>query len=147
MIPMFPIDELMEIIQGPDFPTGGIICGRAGIRRGYYTGRSTIVGPRTDADRGAQRRRDRIIVSEIPYQQFRDRVIERIAAWSTRAASKGSRGFATRAILKEPVRLVIELKRDADPDVVLNQLYQFSPLQDSFSHHSLGAGRRQTAAD
>jgi DNA gyrase subunit A len=69
---------------------------------------------------------------EIPYQQFRDRVVERSPRWSTRAI-KGISGIRDESDLKEPVRLVIELKRDADPDVVLNQLYQFSPLQDTFS--------------
>jgi DNA gyrase subunit A len=77
--------------------------------------------------------RSRIIVSEIPYQQYRDRVIEKIAALVNGDRIKGISGIRDESDLNEPVRLVIDIKRDADPDVVLNQLYQFSPLQDSFS--------------
>ncbi len=127
------IDELMEIIPGPDFPTGGVICGRSGIRRGYRTGRSTIVVRAKCKIEEMKGNRSRIVVSEIPYQQYRDRVIERIAALVNEDKIKGISAIRDESDLKEPVRLVIELKRDADPDVVLNQLYQFSPLQDSFS--------------
>ncbi len=127
------IDELMEIIPGPDFPTGGIICGRAGIRRAYRTGRSTIVVRGKCAIEEMKGNRSRIVVTEIPYQQYRDRVIEKIAALVNGEKVKGISGIRDESDLKEPVRLVIELKRDADPDVVLNQLYQFSPLQDTFS--------------
>ncbi len=131
--PETTIDELMEIIPGPDFPTGGIICGRAGIRRAYRTGRSTIVVRGKCKIEEMKGNRSRIVVSEIPYQQYRDRVIEKIAALVNGEKVKGISGIRDESDLKEPVRLVIELKRDADPDVVLNQLYQFSPLQDTFS--------------
>lgn len=131
--PDVSLEELMEIIPGPDFPTGGVICGRAGIRRGYKTGRSTIVVRAKCKIEEMKGNRSRIVVSEIPYQQYRDRVIERIAALVNDEKIKGISGIRDESDLKEPVRLVIELKRDADPEVVLNQLYQFSPLQDSFS--------------
>jgi DNA gyrase subunit A len=131
--PDVSIDELLEIIKGPDFPTGGIICGRAGIRRGYYTGRSTIVVRARAVIEEHKKDRYRIVVSEIPYQQFRDRVIERIAALVNDDRIKGISEVRDVSDLKEPVRIEIYLKRDADPEVVLNQLYQFSPLQDSFS--------------
>ena len=130
--PDVSVDELLEIVQGPDFPTGGVICGRSGIRRGYHTGRSTIT-VRARARIEEQKKRNRIVVTEIPYQQFRDRVIERIAGLVNDGRISGISGIRDESDLKEPVRLVIDLKRDADPDVVLNQLYQFSPLQDSFS--------------
>ena len=131
--PGVSIDELLEIVEGPDFPTGGMICGRSGIRRGYHTGRGTIVlRARTRIEEHAKGR-FRIVVSEIPYQQFRDRVVERIAALVNSDKIKGISGIRDESDLKEPVRLVIDLKRDADPEVVLNQLYQYSPLQDSFS--------------
>jgi DNA gyrase subunit A len=130
--PQTAIDMLMEIIKGPDFPTGGIICGRSEVRRGYYTGRGTIT-VRARARIEVHNKRNRIVVSEIPYQQFRDRVIERIAALVNEGRIAGISGIRDESDLKEPVRLVIDLKRDADPEVVLNQLYQFSPLQDSFS--------------
>ncbi len=131
--PEVTIDELMEIVEGPDFPTGGVICGRSGIRRGYYTGRGTIVVRARARIEEQSKGRTRIIVSEIPYQQFRDRVIERIAALVNEGRIKGIAGIRDESDLNEPVRLVVDIKRDADPEVVLNQLYQFSPLQDSFS--------------
>ena len=131
--PDVSIDELMEIIPGPDFPTGGIICGRSGIRKGYHTGRSTVVvRAKTTIEEGAKNR-SRIIISEIPYQQARDRLEERIAALVNEGKIAGISGLRNESDLKEPVRLILELKRDADPDIVLNQLYQYSPLQDSFS--------------
>lgn len=131
--PDVSIEELMDIVPGPDFPTGGVICGRGGIRRGYRTGRSTIVVRARAKIEEMKGNRSRIVVSEIPFQQYRDRVIEKIAALVNGDKIKGISAIRDESDLKEPVRLVIELKRDADPDVVLNQLYQFSPLQDTFS--------------
>lgn len=131
--PSVSIDELMEIVEGPDFPTGGIICGRSGIRRGYHTGRGTVVVRARARIEEQAKGRNRIVISEIPYQQFRDRVVERIAALVNSDKIKGISGIRDESDLKEPVRLVVDLKRDADPEVVLNQLYQYSPLQDSFS--------------
>ncbi len=130
--PEVSIDELMEIIPGPDFPTGGIICGRAGIRQAYRRGRSTIIlRARTTIEE--KKNRSRIIVHEIPFQQFRDRVIEKIADLVRGDRIKGISGIRDESDLKEPVRLVIDIKQGHDPEVVLNQLYQFSPLQDTFS--------------
>lgn len=131
--PEVSIDELMEVVEGPDFPTGGVVCGRAGIRRGYYTGRGTIVVRARAKIEEPTKNRHRIVVSEIPYQQFRDRVVERIAALVNGDKIKDISGIRDESDLKEPVRLVIDIKRGGDPDVVLNQLYQFSPLQDTFS--------------
>ena len=131
--PDISIDEIMEVCPGPDFPTGGIICGRTGIRRGYHTGRSTIVLRARARIEEFGKNRNRIVVSEIPFQQARDRVEERIAALVNEDRIKGISAIRNESDLKEPVRLILELKRDADPEVVLNQLYQFSPLQESFS--------------
>ena len=131
--PDISVDELLEICPGPDFPTGGVICGRAGIRRGYHTGRSTIVLRAKTRVEDFGKNRKRIVVNEIPYQQARDRVEERIAIAVQEGKIPGISACRNESDLKEPVRLVLELKRDADPDVVLNQLYQFTPLQDSFS--------------
>ena len=130
--PEATIDEICEIIPGPDFPNGGIICGRWNIRQAYRTGRSTIVlRARTSIEEN--KNRSRIVVHEIPYQQFRDRVVERIAALVREQRIKGISGIRDESDLNEPVRLVIDIKQGHDPEVVLNQLYQFSPLQDSFS--------------
>ncbi len=130
--PNVSIDELLEIIPGPDFPTGGIICGRSGIRRGYHTGRGTVV-VRARAHIEEMDRGYRIVVTEIPYQQARDRVEERIAALVNEGRIPDIRAIRNESDLDEPVRLILELKRDADPEIVLNQLYKFSPLQDTFS--------------
>ncbi|MEP3831522.1 DNA gyrase/topoisomerase IV subunit A, partial [Rhodopirellula bahusiensis] len=131
--PETSLDELCEIIPGPDFPTGGIICGRAGVRRGYKTGRSTMVVRARCQVEEMKGNRSRIVITEIPYQQYRDRIIEKIAALVNGDRIKGISGIRDESDLKEPVRLVVELKRGEDPDVILNQLYQFSPLQDTFS--------------
>ena len=131
--PDVSIDELLEIVEGPDFPTGGVICGRAGIRRAYHTGRCPIVVRAKAIIEEGKKGRKRIVVKEIPYQQARDRVVEKIAALVNDGRIKGISAIRDESDLKEPVRLIIELKRDADADVVLNQLYQYSPLQDSFS--------------
>ena len=131
--PEVSVDELLDIVHGPDFPTGGVICGRSGIRRGYHTGRSTIIVRGKARIEETAKGRSRIVITEIPYLQQRDRVEERIAALVNEGRIPGISGIRNESDLKEPVRLVIELKRDADPEVVLNQLYQFSPLQDTFS--------------
>lgn len=131
--PDVSVDELMGVIPGPDFPTGGIICGRQAIRRAYHTGRSTIsVRARCHIEE-SKKGRSRIVVSEIPFQQTRDGVVEKIAALVKTDKIKGITGIKDISDLKEPVKLLIDLRSDADPNVVLNQLYQFSPLQDSFS--------------
>lgn len=131
--PSVSMDELLQIVEGPDFPTGGIICGRAGIRQGYYTGRGTIVVRARAEIQEKAKNRYQIIVTEIPFQQFRDRIVEKIGALVNGDKIKGISGVTDLSDLKEPVRIAIDIKRDADPDVVLNQLYQFSPLQDTFS--------------
>ena len=130
--PDVSIDELLEIVPGPDFPTGGMVCGRAGLRRGYHTGRSTIV-VRARAHIEEHNKRERIVITEIPFQQARDRIEERIAALVNEGKIPGISAIRNESDLKEPVRLICDLKRDADANVVLNQLYEFSPLQDSFS--------------
>jgi len=125
--------ELLQIIPGPDFPTGGIVMGREALARGYLTGRSTItLRARAHVEEFAKNR-SRIVVTEIPYQQTRDAIEEKIAELVNEDRIKGISAIRNESDLKEPVRLILELKRDADPEVVLNQLYQFSPLQTSFS--------------
>jgi DNA gyrase subunit A len=130
--PDISLHDLVRHIPGPDFPTGGVICGRTGIMRGYQTGRSTVVvRARTTIENTGKK--SRIIIHEIPYQQARDRVEERIAQLGAEGKIPGIASVDNESDLHEPVRLIVNLKRDADPDVVLNQLYKFSPLQDSFS--------------
>jgi DNA gyrase subunit A len=129
------ISEIMTVLPGPDFPTGGIICGVSGILKSYRTGRSTIV-VRSQCDIvgvPGKKNRFKIVVSELPFQQTRDGVVEKIARLVKDEKVKGISGIKDLSDLKEPVKLEIEIKSDADADVVLNQLYKFSPLQTSFS--------------
>ncbi len=127
------ISDIMTVLPGPDFPTGGIICGRSGIQRAYQTGRSTIVVRSKCHIEEYKKNRYRIVVSEIPYQQVRDTVVEKIAALVKGDKVKGISAIKDLSDLKEPVKLLIDVRSDADPEIVLNQLYQFSPLQTSFS--------------
>ncbi len=134
--PESSIHDLMTVLPGPDFPTGGIICGKAGILKAYHNGRSTIaVRARCEIEeyKKGKSTRNRIVISELPFQQTRDSVVEKIAKLVKTDKVKGIVDIKDLSDLKEPVKLFVELKNDADPDVVLNQLYQFSPLQTSFS--------------
>ncbi len=131
--PGLSMAELLEIVPGPDFPTGGIVMGREALLRGYVTGRSTITLRARAHVEEFGKNRSRIVVTEIPYQQTRDAIEEKIAELVNEDRIKGISAIRNESDLKEPVRLILELKRDADPEVVLNQLYQFSPLQTSFS--------------
>ncbi len=131
--PELSMAELLELVPGPDFPTGGIVMGREALMRGYLTGRSTITLRARAHVEEFGKNRHRIVVTEIPYQQTRDAIEEKIAELVNEDRIKGISAIRNESDLKEPVRLILELKRDADPDVVLNQLFQFSPLQTSFS--------------
>jgi DNA gyrase subunit A len=126
--------ELMEHIPHPDFPTGGIIMGRQGVVDGYRTGRGKIV-LRARAEIVEERGRNQIIIREVPYQQTRNRLAEQIGELVKDERIKGISAMRDESSARngEPVRLVIDLKRDADPTLVLNQLYQFSPLQRTVS--------------
>ena len=134
--PECSISEIMNVLPGPDFPTGGIICGRAGILKAYHNGRSTIrlrAQCEIESYKKGKSTRNRIVVSEMPFQQSRDNVVEKIAKLVKEDRVKGIVDIKDLSDLKDPVKLYIELKNDADPDVVLNQLYKYSPLQTSFS--------------
>ena len=131
--PESSIDEIMEVLPGPDFPTGGVICGRAAIRQGFHTGRSTIVVRARCRIEEHRKNRHRIVVTEIPFQQTRDAIVEKIASLVNGDKVKGISAIQDVSDLKEPVKLHIDVKQGADPDVILNQLYQYSPLQSSIS--------------
>jgi len=133
--PEISIDELIEEMPGPDFPTGGVICGEAGIRRGYLTGRSTVV-LRAKTEFTTEKQNDVIVVSEIPYLETRDRIRAKLEVLVRDERIKGiSRivDLTDRNVPPWQVRLHIVLKREADREVVLNQLFQFSPLQSTVS--------------
>ena len=129
------ITQIMTVLPGPDFPTGGTICGRSGIIKSYQTGRSTIAVRAKCEILPIPKKKNRfkIVVNELPYQQTRDGVVEKIANLVKTDRVKGISGIRDLSDLKEPVKLEIEIKSDADADVVLTQLYKYSPLQTSFS--------------
>jgi DNA gyrase subunit A len=131
--PDITIDELMEIVQGPDFPTGGIICGRGRLREAYVTGRSNVVVRARVKFEEGKGGRTSIVVTEIPFQQTRDALVKKIAELAEDDRIAGISRVIDESDRRDPVRIVIELRRDADRDVVLNQLYQLSPIQDTFS--------------
>ncbi|MFW2853555.1 DNA gyrase subunit A [Sphingomonas sp. TX0543] len=129
-------EELMEIVPGPDFPTGAIILGRSGARSAYATGRgSIIVRSRHVVEEGRGDRRS-IVLTEIPFQQGKNALVEKIAE-----AAKDKRIEGVSDIRDESnrlgVRIVIDLKRDATPEVVLNQLWRHTPAQSSFPANML----------
>jgi DNA gyrase subunit A len=130
------IEELFEIVPGPDFPTGGLILGRTGCRSAYETGRgSIIVRSRHIVEEGRGDKRS-IVLTEIPFQQGKNALVEKIAE-----AVKDKRIEGVSDIRDESnrlgVRVVIDLKRDATPEVVLNQLWRHSPAQSSFPANML----------
>ena len=134
--PDITIQELMEIVPAPDFPTGGLIMGRAGARAAYHTGRGSIImRGRTEVE---EIRKDRtaIIVTEIPYQVNKVRLIERIAECVQDKIIEGISDLRDESD-RDGVRMVIELKRDAMADIVLNQLFKHTPLQTSFGVNML----------
>jgi DNA gyrase subunit A len=143
--PDISTEQLMEHVPAPDFPTGGTILGRSGARKAYLEGRgSVIIRAKTHVE---ELRKDRwaIIIDEIPFQVNKASMIEKIAE---QVREKRIEGIATVADESDRVgvRVVIELKRDATPDVVLNQLWRFSPMQVSFGCNmlALNNGRPET---
>ncbi len=122
------------IFKGPDFPTGGIICGQQGIMEGYTTGRGKIV-LRARAEIVEEGRTAQIVIKEVPYQQTRNRLAEEIGRLVKEERIKGVSEVRDESSERqgEPVRLVVYLKRDADPHLILNQLYEFSPLEKTVS--------------
>ena len=123
------LEELMEHIKGPDFPTGGIIMGRSGIRAAYATGRGKIT-LRAKAEIEEHKNRMRIVVTEIPYMVNKARLIESIAGLVKEKRIEGISDLRDESD-RDGMRIVIELKRDANAQVVLNRLYTFSQLQDT----------------
>jgi len=130
--PDVTIDDLMQVIKGPDFPTGALICGTEGIKEGYRTGRGTItVRARAHVETSKSGKKS-IVVTEIPYQLNRDNILERIAELVREEQLKGISDIRNESD-REGSRLVIDLKKGEDEEVVLNQLYKHTKLQDSFS--------------
>ena len=140
--PDITLDELLEHVPGPDFPTGGSILGRAGIRSAYLTGRGSIIMRAKVAVEELRKDREALIVSEIPYQVNKATLIERIAELVREKRVEGISDLRDESD-RDGMRIVIELKRDAVADVVLNQLWRFTALQSSFGANmiALNGGR------
>lgn len=140
--PSLTIEELNAIILGPDFPTGGIILGRGGIRDAYRTGRGSIMMRGRAAIETGKGDRESIIITEIPYQVNKTTLIEKIAELVRDKKIDGVGDIRDESD-RDGMRIVIELKREAMSEVVLNQLYRFTPLQSSFPANmvALSGGR------
>jgi DNA gyrase subunit A len=148
--PDITLDELMELIPGPDFPTAASILGRGGIRAAYATGRGSIVMRAKVKVEELRKDREALIVSEIPYQVNKATLIERIAELVREKRIEGISDLRDESD-RDGMRIVIELRRDAVADVVLNQLWRFTALQSSFGANmiALNGGRPEmlTLAD
>ncbi|WP_092423978.1 DNA gyrase subunit A [Devosia crocina] len=129
--PAITTEELIEHLPGPDFPTGGVILGRAGIRQAYETGRGSIIVRGRSTIEEVRKEREAIVITEIPYQVNKAAMVERIAELVRDKRIEGIADLRDESS-REGMRVVIEVKRDALPEVVLNQLYRFTALQSSF---------------
>ena len=134
--PMISLDELTQIVPGPDFPTGALILGQSGARSAYTTGRGSIImRSRHVVEEGRGDRRS-IVLTEIPYQTGKNGLVEKIAEAAKDKRIEGISDIRDESN-REGVRIVIDLKRDATPDVVLNQLWRHTPAQSSFPANML----------
>jgi DNA gyrase subunit A len=133
-------DELIDIVPAPDFPTGGEIVGRAGFRQAMLTGRGSVIIRGVSTVEEIRKDRDAIIITELPYQVNKATLIERIAELVREKRVEGVSDLRDESD-RHGMRVVVELKRDATPDVVLNQLYRFTNLQTSFGVNMLALNR------
>ena len=141
--PDITIAELMRHVPGPDFPTGGQTCGRRGVVEAYNTGRGsvTVRGKlHVEELRGG---RQVIVIDEIPYQVLRSTITEKIAAAVKNGSIKEVSAINDASDRKHPVRIEVELKREANEDVIINQLYQYTPLQTGFHIMNIALVDRQ----
>ncbi|NMD08599.1 MAG: DNA gyrase subunit A, partial [Phyllobacteriaceae bacterium] len=134
--PDITVEELLPIIPGPDFPTGGIILGRSGIKSAFLTGRGSIVMRSRVEVEEIRKDRPALIVTEIPYQINKSQMIERIAELVREKKLEGISDIRDESS-REGMRVVIELKRDAEAEIVLNQLWRYSAMQSSFSINNI----------
>src|SRR5215213_9077543 len=140
--PDLSTEDLIEIIPGPDFPTGASILGRSGVRLAYTTGRGSIIMRAKSEIEEIRKEREAIVFTEIPYQVNKATLVEKIAELVREKKIEGISDLRDESD-RDGMRIVIELKRDAVADVVLNQLYRYTPLQTSFGANmvALNGGR------
>jgi len=141
--PDLTVTQLMQHVPGPDFPTGGQICGRRGIVDAYTTGRGSVtVRGKLHVEEG-RGRRQMIVITEIPYQVLRSTITEKIATAVKNGTIKDVSAINDASDRKHPVRIEVTLRREANEDVVINQLYQYTPLQTSFNTMNVALADRQ----
>jgi len=134
--PAISIDDLIEHLPGPDFPTGAVILGRSGIREAYHTGRGSIVmRGKTHIEQG-RKDREVIVITEVPYQVNKARMVERIGALAREKMIEGIADIRDESD-RHGLRVVVEVKREAIAEVILNQLYRHTPLQSTFGVNML----------
>ena len=138
--PDIPLEELLDIVPGPDFPTGGEIIGRTGARNALMTGRGSVIMRGTASIEEVRKDREAIVIHSIPFQVNKATLVERIAELVREKRIEGIGDLRDESD-RQGMRVVIELKRDASADVVLNQLYRFTPLQSSFGVNMLSLNR------
>ncbi len=140
--PTIGFEELIQLIPGPDFPTGGLILGRGGIRSAYSTGRGSVIMRARAHFENLRKDREAVIITEIPYQVNKNNLLERIGELVREKKLEGISDMRDESD-RDGMRIVIELKRDAVGDVVLNQLYRYTSLQSSFGCNfvALNGGR------
>ena len=131
--PDIDLDELMQYIPAPDFPTGATICGHYGIKEAYRTGRGKVMVRAKYAIEEQKDGRSQIIFTEIPYQLTKEPLLKKLAELVNGDRVTGVTDIVDESDRKQPVRIVVKVKKGEDPQVVLNQLFQYSQLQDSFS--------------
>jgi DNA gyrase subunit A len=129
--PETPISSLMEIVKGPDFPTGGVILGHQGIKSAYETGRGPIKIRAVTSIEEMKNDKNRIVVSELPYQVNKSRLIENIAALVREKKIVGISDLRDESD-RDGIRVSIELTRNTNPEVILNQLYKHTQMQTTF---------------
>ena len=138
--PDIPLDDLLDIVPGPDFPTGGEIMGRSGARTALMTGRGSVVMRGVATIEQVRKEREAIIITAIPFQVNKAVLVERIAELVRDKRVEGIADLRDESD-RQGMRVVVELKRDASSDVVLNQLFRFTPLQSSFGVNMLALNR------
>jgi len=134
--PDVPVETLLDIVPGPDFPTGGEIIGRTGSRLALMTGRGSVIMRGTATIEEIRKDREAIVITAIPYQVNKAALVERIAELVREKRIEGVADLRDESD-RQGMRVVVELKRDASPDVLLNQLYRHTPLQSSFGVNAL----------
>ena len=144
--PQCELSELLTIVPGPDFPTAGVICGRDGIVDGYKTGRGRLMlraKIKTEQVKGAKEGKEIVVIEEIPYNVIRKSIVESVAEAVKKGLINDISAINDHSGREHACRIVIDLKRDGDPNVVINQLYQYTPCQVTVSMINIALVNRQ----